>query len=187
MNAVAGFLGAFSAETSALILAWAAIVILTFALAGLLRQVRLLRTAALGRASTAAVGPELGSLAPELASTDSITAALFLEENCPMCDLVRLRLPRLLAATKQDVRPLFIYPNTLSTVAQPDESVLRDRPELFEKFGVRATPHAVIIDTKSRVLLSQPIGSLEALEEFVAQGLFDRILDSARARGETTG
>ena len=74
-----------SLELSALLVAWIVIILLAFALSGLMRQMRMLQDAIGFRRVT--VGPAVGSFASSLNDTrlDGPTVLLFLDNDCEVC------------------------------------------------------------------------------------------------------
>jgi hypothetical protein len=139
-----------SFTTSALLLSWVAILLLSLVVAGLIRQVHAL---AQGAPRTARLGPPPGSRAPEF---DRLGPGLllFLDRDCGTCTEV------LTAATGPGKA---IYAGPAPADAGTALTVLADEPGLFTAYHVPATPFAVLVDDSGVVLAAEPVGSAAAL------------------------
>jgi hypothetical protein len=155
-------------ETSALVLAWLAIAVLAFAMAGLLRQVILLRAALLAPAA-ARLGPMIGSPAPALPGIDYTgkrTVLLFADEHCESCRSILGALDP--APEKPDVVVLFKAGANGQPVAP--ERLFVHQSELFDRLGVDITPFAVMVGGDARIAAAEPLGSPAMLDDFRALG-----------------
>jgi hypothetical protein len=164
-----------SVETTALILAWIAIVILACGLAGALLQIQALRV---GVPSVGSVGPRVGtrpvSVLPGRPSWPNRTLLLFMDATCEVCgDLVE--------AIERSGHPdselelVAVYPGAANGHPSDAMTVLEREAALFEAFRVSVTPLGVIVDENGSVLAAEPVGSLERL---------DALMSFPRSRGE---
>ncbi|MEU6038292.1 hypothetical protein ABZ801_23060 [Actinomadura sp. NPDC047616] len=150
-----------SFETSALLVTWAALLLLALVVAGLVRQVH-----ALGRGAprTTPLGPAPGSPAPGF---DRLGPGLllFLDRDCGVCAQV-------LAAAGtlgRPVRAIFSGPAP-ADAAPAAATVLADEHDgLFAAYRIPATPFAVLVDDTGHVRAAEPVGSPEALRELAAR------------------
>lgn len=154
-------------ETSALILAWLAIALLALAMAGLLRQVALLR----GQSGTAIrLGPAIGQRAPELRGIDyaaNETCLLFADTECESC---RSIVEDLRARGDDSSLPevVVLYRGSANGGRLAPERVFSHQEQLFERFGVSATPVGVMVDRSGRVVAAEALGSTAMFYEFCA-------------------
>ena len=156
-----------SVQTTALLLAWVAIALLGLALAGLLRQVHLLSR---GRVQPRfRAGPEVGSIAPELAPGDRWArraVLLFAERGCNPCDRI-LPLFQELAARRSDIDFKLLFRGPGNGVVNAHVEVLTDQDQAFQGFGIPATPYGVIIDERGTVMAAAPVGSHARLQQLL--------------------
>ena len=156
-------------DSSALVLAWVAIAVLAFAMAGLLRQVVLLREALMA-VHGGGLGPVIGRPAPVLPGIDysgKTTVLLFADDECESCQSI---LGALSTAADDlgaaDVVVLFRVGANGHPVT-PDR-VFVNQSELFDQLGVNVTPFGVMVDGDARIAAAEPIGSVAMLDEFRA-------------------
>jgi hypothetical protein len=155
---------------TALVLAWVAIVLLTLSVAGLMRQVHLLLTERAAEREPASNGSGPRSLPVTLLTAGGGRASatehvvLFASTTCVACAEV---MPVLVEHCGDGERSC-----TVVTAAQrhpdwPDALTYRENAaDLFEHFGVVATPHALrIVD--GVVVESAPVGSIAALRRVI--------------------
>jgi hypothetical protein len=159
-------------QTTALILAWIAIILLGFAMSGLLHQLQVL-TAAVGGGRTTA-GPALGLPAPMLdglggeAGWRAPTIVLFLESGCKTCRDVLNELPALAGAHESGVDFAVVFGDAGFADAEDERiRLLPNQPKAFADFEVPLTPFAVLVDGNGLVVAREPLGSREALRQFV--------------------
>lgn len=172
--------------TAALLLAWAAILTLTLAVAGLLGQVRSLRREATSGLRVR-LGPAVGEAAPPLAipsvQVPRPALVLFADQNCEVCTEV---IPAFATrngrdgATDEDVTKVIVFPGDASETAGEHASqysaiTLTNQRDAFEAWNIRATPYCVFIDDSGRVLAAGPVGSRESLNRFM-----ERVLERSR-------
>ncbi|QXJ20681.1 hypothetical protein AGRA3207_001436 [Actinomadura graeca] len=156
-----------SFQSSALLLSWAAILLLALVVAGLVRQVHALSEAARGRVPRgrgggAALGPPPGSRAPAF---DRIGPGLllFVDRDCGACGDV-------LAAAGEVGGPLHaIFSGPAAGAPFPGTVLDGEGDGLFADYRVPATPFAVLVGEDGRVRASEPVGSAEALRELALE------------------
>ena len=153
-----------SFQTSALILSWAAILLLALVVSGLVRQVHALSAGGPNRGPSVglrpgAAAPGLDLLAPQPARP---LLLLFLSGDCRTCAEVLSEAGR--HAWRDDVAVRALYAGPVPAVAadQPVE-VHGEQADLFELYDAIATPFGVLIDRSGRVVHSEPLGSRSAL------------------------
>lgn len=156
-----------SAVTAGLILAWVAIVLLTFANAGLLRQIAFLRASMDSRpGSPVAVGTDV----PELARLQDLegkpSVFIFAREGCPGCELLASEL-RMQDAIR-DVGFLFEaeIPANVAANATPAWGM---QSSVFEEYGVKLTPFAVLV-RNGAIVDAKPAGSVERIVQLLDAG-----------------
>lgn len=170
-----------SFETSALIVTWAALLLMALVVSGLVRQVHALSAG--GARRTGQIGPRPGTPAPDLARLDARAPAvlLFLSEDCRTCAAVLAEAGRL--APDRSGEPAL---HALYAGAVPVESahspaggvtVHGYQAELFDRYDAVVTPFAVTVGHNGRVARSEPIGSPAAL-----RALLNRLEDQVGGR-----
>ncbi|HKF00137.1 MAG TPA: hypothetical protein VKG45_14550 [Actinomycetes bacterium] len=158
---------ALSFEQTALVLAWAAIVLLAFAVSGLLRQVHALAEALQGRGRGPA-GPPTGTVAPAIPELDGADRSLllFADADCPACEQALERLAGF------DTRGTGVARAVLYRGDAPERhtgvTTIPHAGDVFGALGVTVTPSAVALDEHRRVIASGPVGSPELVEQFLA-------------------
>ncbi|GAB2859453.1 hypothetical protein GCM10027176_72150 [Actinoallomurus bryophytorum] len=153
-----------SFDTTALLLTWAALVLLALVVAGLVRQVHHLtqgpRTRDLGlRAGTPAPAPDLVRAEP-----GQPTLLLFLSEDCPACRDIFQEALGLDGAPA--TRAIFAE-EAIEADPPPNLTILARQSELFTAYQVPATPYGVVIGADGRVRTAEPVGSVRALHTLV--------------------
>jgi hypothetical protein len=163
-----------SFDTTALILTWVAITLLGFALAGIVRQVRMLAMAL--RSPEAAIGPAIGYVAPEIglngdSSEPRPRLMLFVDEDCQSC--LQLLPEFAEQAGRTEAELIAVFAGTANGLAAgSDVRVLEHQRSTFERYRIPVTPFGVVIDSAGLVGASAPIGSSQDLRD-----LFDRLRD----------
>ncbi|XRQ13423.1 hypothetical protein ACN3XK_21815 [Actinomadura welshii] len=155
-----------SFQNSALLLSWAAILLLSLVVAGLVRQVH-----ALGRGAPAGhrtgLGPPPGTAAPAFDRLGP-GLVLFLDRDCGVCTDVLGAAAALEGPLDRPLHAVFAGPP--ADGAPPGARVLADEQDgLFADYGVPATPFAVLIGADGRVRAAEPVGSPEALRELTLE------------------
>ncbi len=162
-----------SFEMSAILFSWVAIALLGFAMAGIVRQVHVLREGLQPRIREP--GPIIGGQAASVrgVSMHDSSLLIFADSSCGKCDQVLAEFLRTAEASqKSSMVVLYRGPaNGLSGVR-----TLPDQEELFEQYNVSATPFAVLVN-RGVIIAARPVGSVEIFREFV---------ERARERGELT-
>lgn len=135
-----------SFTASALLVSWAAILLLAFALAGVLARVH--------RLEQALAGPEarptpVGGPLPLPGVDEGPVLLLFVDDGCASCEQAAAELAEL-----------------------EERGVARihwraDEPAAFAALSVTATPFAVVADRDLRVVASLPVGSSDRLAEAI--------------------
>jgi hypothetical protein len=165
-----------SFETTALLLTWAALVLLALALAGLVRQVHQLTHGP----GTRDLGLPTGTPAPALdlvrAEPGRPTLLLFLSEDCPVCREVFQEALGLDGAPA--TRAIFAE-EAIGADPPANMTILPDQAELFTAYQVPATPYGVIIGADGRVRVAEPVGSIRGLHALVTDA-DGRLNDDAR-------
>ena len=150
---------------TALVLAWVAIIVLALSVAGLMRQVHLLLTerSAEGSAASSHAGPP--SLPADLLAAGAERVVLFASTSCVACSEV---MPVLVEHSRSAGRSCLVVTAAERHPAWPEELTYRENAaDLFEHFGIAATPHALrIVD--AAVVAEGQVGSARAL-----RGLLD--------------
>jgi hypothetical protein len=136
-----------SFTASALVVSWAAIALLGFALAGVLARVHRLETALAG---PDALPTPVGGPLPLPGVERGPMLALFVDDGCGSCDRA--------VDTVTDLED-----RGLATVYWRAES-----PLAFAAMEVTATPFAVVADADLRVVAALPVGNAERLSEAMA-------------------
>lgn len=150
--------------TAVLTLAWLAIIVLAFALAGVLRQLHDIREAMRhGRG----LPPRYGSAAiPALRSTSSAnrTVLLVVDDACATC---RLIFPEYAAQARdipdREFRVLTYSAGSRSWLDGAGVRVDVD-PDSFQQLDLPWRPALVLIDSDGSVLDARPVGSVQSLQ-----------------------
>ncbi|HEU5108441.1 MAG TPA: hypothetical protein VFT95_07770 [Micromonosporaceae bacterium] len=159
--------------TSALILAWLAILVLALAMAGLLHQVRALSS---GRTVRATVGPPVGAEAPPLwpdgrSFAEVHTIALFLDPECESCVRSLRMADELAAVNNRDTRFVAVYRDGVGGHGASHVELLDHASEAFSRYRVPLTPFGVVIGKNRRIVGAAPLGSETSLRELVEVSL----------------
>jgi hypothetical protein len=152
-----------SFQTSALIVTWVALLLLAFVVAGLVRQVHALSTAAGAR--PAATGPRTGDPA-DLArfGVTGPAVLLFLRSTCPTCTEA---LAETAAVVGDRLTVVALYEGQVPEQA-PGIVALGDQGHLFAGYGAVATPFAVLAGADGRITAAAPVGSRAAVRALLA-------------------
>lgn len=165
-------------RTSGLILAWLAIAVLAFALAGLLRTVRLLLLRQIP--DSVHLGPPIGAPIPDTIVRHLPTQGephrqrfllVFATPDCDICGQVLPEIQRRLGSRRWAVVSSSSEGYDFPYVAAP---VITGQREAFESLDVRITPFAVVVDPEGRVVDAAPLGS-----RAIARSFLDRLLASS--------
>lgn len=169
-----------SVLTAAVVLAWGCLVILTLAMAGMLRQLRELQTevAQLGTPQPAQWRGSTGRRITELAG-EGILMLLVLDPGCSFCDTVHAPFTRL-AAQHPDSRFEVLSPRE----RWPGSSDVRSRVDqrLVAELDLPWAPALVLADPGGTVLDSRPVQAPDRLGEQVSS-LLQADLTAPRGQG----
>jgi hypothetical protein len=158
-----------SLESSAIVLAWICIIVLTFAVAGLHHQLRLLAS---GGSQLSRLGPTPGQPVPALREEiDEIPGTkilLFVDTTCTSC-ISALGEASKLARKYSQVAFVAVFENEANGYANGKIRVISNASEAFLAFGVRARPTAVLVDGAGAAILAKPVGSTDALRRLARE------------------
>ncbi len=155
-----------SFETTALLLTWVALALLSLVVAGLVRRVHQLSQGPRADAS----GPQPGMPAPALESLSPepgrATLLLFLSEGCPPCADIFQETQSLIGAP-----PIRVLYADDAPDAEPPENIriLPDQGALFEAYQISATPFGAIVGADGRIRTIEPVGSVGRLYGLIAE------------------
>lgn len=154
--------------TAAMVLTWVVLVLLAFALAGILRQLRDVQAEL--RANAARSSRD--STAPEpVRPTDaaSLAVVLIADDNCPICADLAPLLPELAEDTPPDVEFVVLTASASAkweALATGRVRAVADR-ETFLAVDPGWRPALLAIDPAGSVLAAEPVGSVDALRRLV--------------------
>lgn len=157
-----------SFETSALIVTWAALLLLALVVSGLVRQVHALSAGGARRAERLGLRP--GSPAPnvDLLGIRPPAVLLFLSEDCQTCAGVLDEAERL---GGDGPRLHVLYAGGVPPGSDVQSIAVHGwQAELFERYDAIVTPFAVVVSHDGRIVRSEPLGSRQAL-----RGLLSRL------------
>jgi hypothetical protein len=160
-----------SFTTSALILSWAAILLLGLVVARLVQQVNELQRG--GTRQPRRVGLAAGEPAPGLETLDprpgSAMLLLFLSTGCRTCREV---LDEAVQSDQAGLEIRVLYageaPAGSIEIGGRTVSAYGGQSALFERYDALATPFAVLVDDTGRVARSEPLGSRDAARHLLA-------------------
>lgn len=155
-----------SMEGTALILAWVAILMLAFAMSGLVRQVHSL--ASRDATNSARVGPTVGSAAPHLdnGQTSFPSVYLFMDDQCSTCRHLLDELPSL-APKGSSVPVTLIFAGAPFADSDVNLRMLSHKADVFAKLNIPVTPFGMAVSIDGRITRAEPVGSPEMLQEFL--------------------
>lgn len=154
-------------QSTALLLAWVAIVILSFAVAGLLRQLQLLASADVEAQPARRMGPEIGQSMSEenVPGGPGRRLVLFVDDSCVSCR----GLITDLSATAVPIQPpvSLVFPGGRIDGSPEALPTYEHQTTLFDRLHVPVTPFAVVIDEHERVEAAEPVGSANRLRRLL--------------------
>ena len=151
-----------SFQTSALIVTWAALLLLAFVVAGLVRQVHALSSGAGARPVSSGLRPgDRADLAGLGANAPAVL--LFLRATCHTCVEA---LAETVAVAGDRLSVVALYEGQAPD-APPGVTALGDRAHLFATYGALATPFAVLVGADGRITAAAPVGSRAAVRELL--------------------
>ena len=151
-------------QTFALILAWVVIVLLSFGMSALLRDVRLLQASSSSARMSYAIAA--GEVAPSIASVDYGGAPLlllFADGDCRHCEDAVSELEVLPA----DLKSVIVVKSEISAPKPTFPATVVVAPSAFETFRVTAIPTAVLVDSTGRVVTASPVGGRDRFRMFM--------------------
>jgi len=158
-----------SFQASALLLAWLAIGLLSLAMAGLIRQVRMLSSGpGLARLST----PQLiGKPVPDLGDgrTDwsKPTVLLFVTSDCEVCKPRLSELASIAEVEGDKVGFGVVFTGSANGLKPDGVRVFERQQAVVAQFGMQATPFGAAIRPDGLISDVQPVGSSQAIQELV--------------------
>ena len=157
-----------SFQATALVLSWAALLLLGLAMSGLVRQVRLLTETVFqgGNPYSYLVG-KIARVEPLRPSAGS-RALLFVSAECEVCT-DRLKRLDSIAATQPDVDFAAVFSGPLNGFRTDLFDLVPEQKSLFDELKIPITPFGVLTDAQGVISFAAPIGSDEALDSLVAK------------------
>jgi hypothetical protein len=153
-------------ETSALVLAWVVIALLTLAMGGMLRQVRQLTWQLQGQPRRLR-GPLIGSAFPLPRRTSNNGADeyfIFLTSPCRTCEALA---PEMRASILDGVSITTLFRDERPEYDPGGSVVLDHQAALFDSLDISRTPYVVVVDPEQRVVLAQSVGSPASLRQLI--------------------
>jgi hypothetical protein len=155
-----------SFELTALVLSWIAIALLAFAMAGILRQVRVLSQAV---ALPRSLGPQGATLPDELANGDAASrkphVVLFLTRDCDVCEARRSELESLAERQNEELAFTVVYPDAGNGAGSGRVRALTHQGAVFQELAIPVTPFGVVAKPGGSIAFGEPVGSASALRE----------------------
>ena len=148
-------------DSTMLVLAWAAI-IMALAMSGILRQLHALESVRL---------PPLtlnSSVLTDFGDQKNASCLFFVEPGCPSCERLLQRLPTLVSANSDG--PSFVVVPVRGRIEFQDPNIhtAAQGTEWAEALGIPATPYGAVIRSDGHVALTMPLGSDDAVDQFIA-------------------
>jgi hypothetical protein len=151
--------------TAAVLLAWLLLVLLAFAMAGLLRQVRDLQAALTRQRGTATRSGLPVSIRPS--AGHAYAAVLLVDDGCPICARVAPAFARLAHGAPADI-DFVLLRRSNSLAWEPPEGVrLVADQAAHHRLDPGWQPAVVVLDADGDVLATEPAGSEEAVRAVV--------------------
>jgi hypothetical protein len=152
---------------SAVILAWIVILLLSFTMAGMVRQLHALTTQGAGGrvvSWAAAVGHPAPASLGHPYSRQRPTVVVFASSDCATCEQVVRALPELASERPGSVEFVVAYRAGAFELDHRGVTVRTDQAGVFGDFHVPALPFAVVVDVSGRIAQAEPLGSLADLQ-----------------------
>lgn len=155
-----------SFQVTALLLTWVALAVLALAMSGLVRQIHVLS----GRRTSSQYGPTPGTPVADFGGLPSRDGKplllLFASDHCESCSQL-LPLLRDLSSREQWFHAAALFAESAPIPMVDGLTVIENQRDVFDRLGVAAVPFGVWCDPQRRIASSTPLGSEEALHEFV--------------------
>jgi hypothetical protein len=168
-----------SFQTTALVLAWVAIMGLTFLVSRLLHQVQVMSSSG-HPVRSLQVGVAPGSPAPALDGHEltpgRASVIFFADDSCSSCSALLPHVTEMAERSKREIDVIVAYDEKASQpkAATPTSLILLEQQApAFERFRIPATPFGIAVSTSATVIESVPISGPDD---------FDRLIDEARGR-----
>jgi hypothetical protein len=163
-----------SFEVSAILLTWVAIALLSLAVAGLLRQVRLLsnqpRVGSVQMVSTERgplAGHDLGSLQQLRSEAGKPSVVLFASGDCQVCS-DRFSDLEQVAGREDNIDFRLVVPHQANGFKSSEIVVLENEQELFSRLEIPVTPFGLALGAEGRIVAAGPVGSSAAIGHLVS-------------------
>jgi hypothetical protein len=148
-----------SFQTSALIVTWVALLLLSCVVAGLVRQVHAL---------SAGARPVATGLRPgDRAHLTGPAVLLFLRPTCTTCVEALAEA----ATVAADRLPVLAFYEGPAPAVPAGVTALGDQGHRFAEYGALATPFAVLVGADDRITAATPVGSRAAVRDLLAPAL----------------
>lgn len=159
-----------SALWAAVLLAWAAILLLTLAITGLIRQFRHMAASSVTGARVG-FGQGLGHhVSEQVVDREGLRSSiiLFASDDCSACHHIIPTFEEL-APTQPDRDFVVVYPQQALRRGGSRVRVMEKREDLFELFDIPATPFLASIERDGSVGIARTPGSRSTLSQLVSQ------------------
>lgn len=172
-----------SFTASALVLTWAALLLLSLVVAGLVRQVHELQRATPVGPDRSAPRGRVGAIVPPIAGVDLARRRLLLllDAECDACATLLAGLSATLSPSVIDTGMALLYADE----PDPDAGrlgapVVDDAQPVFDAVGATALPYGVALDADGRVAAATPVGRVGQLLPLLAAAGLDAADDVRR-------
>ena len=153
-----------SFQTSALIVTWIALVLLSFVVAGLVRQVHALSSGGAARQGPAGLRAGDAAVGLDVLGVEGPAVLLFLRATCSTCVEV---LDAATAEVGGRMPVAAVYEGRAPDVP-PGVVAVGEQGRLFSAYGALATPFAVLVGPDGRIAAATPVGSRDAVHHLLA-------------------
>ena len=155
---------------SALLAAWLAIALLGFALAGVVRQVRVLSSSGITRLRS----PDASNIGRQLPRELLTTYAnrhvfLFVKPQCDVCEQRLEELDTLAVDQSQGLAFAAVFPHAPNGFDGSHVRVFSSQARLLEEFPIPVTPYGIVATADGTIVGSRAVGSEEELRRLVAE------------------
>jgi hypothetical protein len=160
------------ALVAAVVLAWLALIVLTFAMAGLLRQLRDIQA---GIARPVAQAPGVAPVSREIPEslrprgTTTYSVVLLVDENCPLCAEVAPVFEQVAAAGSLDLTFVVLGRVRSESYEQDGRIEYVADAGAYHRLDPGWRPAVLAVDTQGRVVVAEPAGSEEAMRAVLSE------------------